>query len=503
MKRRSFLRLGTGAAAGGLLAACGGKGDDAHDGPVSAPLVPTAPDKTVQGWTRTALQAIQAARPGPPMAARSLSVMYTCMYNTWCAYDATAVPTSPGQPARRPAIEHNMANKAAALSHAAYTALVDQFPTQKAVFDGYLKQLGYDPVQAPADPGLPAGLGTTVARAEIEFCHADGANQLGDLTPSGVPYADYTGYAPVNPPLVLALPTPREAIPDPSRWQPLTYADASGAVRTPIYLGAAWDRVRPFALASGSQYRPGPPARFGTAEYEEQARRIVDVQAALTDEQKAIAEYWNDGPGTDLPPGHWLRFALYVATRDGHTDEDDVRMFFALGAALGDAAIAAWDAKRTYDSERPITAVRYIMNGKTMLGYGPLGPLGGLRPIQGESWVPYQAITFPTPPFPEHVSGHSTFSAAAAEVLRQFTGSDAFGARFTVAAHSMKIEAGMPSSDVALSWATFSVAAEQAGLSRIYGGIHFDKANAAGQALGRKVGASAFARAQQLWQGRT
>jgi hypothetical protein len=117
--------------------------------------------------------------------------------------------------------------------------------------------------------------------------------------------------------------------------------------------------------------------------------------------------------------------------------------------------------------------------------------------------VPYQAITFPTPPFPEHVSGHSTFSAAAAEVLRQFTGSDAFGARFTVAAHSMKIEAGMPSSDVALSWATFDVAAEQAGLSRIYGGIHFDKANAAGQALGRKVGASAFARAQQLWQGRT
>jgi hypothetical protein len=502
MKRRSFLRLGAGAAAGSLLAACGGHGDEAYDGPVSAPLVPVTPDKTVQGWTETALQAVQAARPGPPMAARSLSVMYTCMYNTWCAYDATAVPTTPGQAERRPASEHTTANKAAALSHAAYAALVDQFPTQKAAFDAYMKQLGYDPALATA-PGLPAGLGTAVARAEIEYCHADGANQLGELTPSGVPYADYTGYVAVNPPLAIAQPTPREAIPDPGRWQPLTYADAGGAVRTPVFLGAAWERVRPFALAASSQYRPGPPARFGTAEYEEQARRIVELQAALTEEQKAIAEYWNDGPGTDLPPGHWLRYALFVSVRDGHTIDDDVRMFFALAAALSDAAIAAWDAKRAYDSVRPITAVRYLMNGKTIQGYGPLGPLGGARPIQGESWLPYQPITFPTPPFPEHVSGHSTFSAAAAEVLRQFTGSDALGTRFTMAAHSMKIEAGMPTSDVELSWATFTAAAEQAGISRIYGGIHFDNANAAGQALGRKVGAGAFARAQQLWQGGT
>jgi hypothetical protein len=502
MRRRSFLRLGAGAAAGGLLAACGGKGDAGYDGPVSAPLVPASPDRTVQGWTRTALEAVQAARPGPPMAARSLSILYTCMYNAWCAYDPTAVPTSPGQAERRPALDRTTANKAAALSHAAYVALVDQFPNQKAAFDAYMKQLGYDPAQA-ADPGQPAGLGTAVARAEIEYCHADGANQLGDLTPSGVPYADYTGYKPVNPPLDITQPTPRAAIPDPSRWQPLTYADASGAVRTPVFLGAAWERVRPFALASSSQYRPGPPARFGTAEYEEQARRIVEVQAALSEEQKAIAEYWNDGPGTDLPPGHWLRFALYVAARDGHTDDDDVRLFFALAAALSDAAIAAWDAKRAYDSERPITAVRYLMNGQTIQGYGPLGPLGGLRPIQGESWLPYQAIAFPTPPFPEHVSGHSTFSAAAAEVLRQFTGSDAFGARTIVAAHSMKIEAGLPTSDVALAWATFTAAAEQAGISRIYGGIHFDKANTAGQALGRQVGAGAFARAKQLWQGGT
>jgi hypothetical protein len=111
-------------------------------------------------------------------------------------------------------------------------------------------------------------------------------------------------------------------------------------------------------------------------------------------------------------------------------------------------------------------------------------------------------VTFPTPPFPEHVSGHSAFSAAAAQVLRSFTGSDAFGATYTKHARSMVLEAGAPQTDVVLQWPTFSAAAEQAGISRIYGGIHFDSGNTAGQALGRQVGAQAFARAQALWLGK-
>jgi hypothetical protein len=266
-------------------------------------------------------------------------------------------------------------------------------------------------------------------------------------------------------------------------------------------MGAAWERVKPFGLSSGDEYRPGPPAAFGTPEYAAQARHLVDVQAGLSDEQKVIAEYWADGPNSELPPGHWLLFALFISGRDGHTDDDDVKMFFALSNALADAAIAAWDAKRAYDSERPITAIRYLMNGQTITGYGLLGPAGGLRSIPGETWVPYQKTTSPTPAFPEHVSGHSTFSAAAAEVLRSFTGSDAFGTSYTKPAGSMVTEPGVPAADVNLSWDTFTAAAEQAGLSRIYGGIHFDNANAAGLTLGRQVGARAFAKAQAMWQG--
>jgi hypothetical protein len=495
MKRRSFLRLGTGAAVGGALAACGGGSD-----PVGATPVPQY--KAVVAWNQAALLAVRNVKPGPPMVARSLGVVHTCMYNAWAAYDADAVPTPHGPFVRRPVSERTPANKARAISYAAYTSLVDQFPTQKAAFDALMVSLGYDPALANKDPATPAGIGTVAAAGMLEFCHKDGANQLGDLAPAGTQYADYTGYKPKNPPMVVTQPTPAAAIPAPDNWQPLTFTDAGGVVRTPGFVGAFWDHVAPFALASASQYRPAPPALSGTPEYAAQAQHLVDVQQALTEQQKVIAEYWADGPSSELPPGHWCLFAQFVSERDKHTDDEDVKMFFAMANAVADAGIAAWDAKRVYDSVRPITAIRYLMSGKTITGYGPEGPAGGLRPIAGEAWVPYQPTTFPTPPFPEHVSGHSTFSAAAAEVLKRFTGSDTFGATYTKRARSMAFEPTLPTSDLTLHWHTFSDAADEAGLSRIYGGIHFDNANTAGKELGRKVGALVFEKAQAYWQGR-
>lgn len=500
MQRRTFLKVGTGAALGSMLAACGGGGSSGNT--ANPPIVAPTQTSAVAGWTQVALDAVRAVKPGPPMAARSFAIMHTCMYNAWAAYDATARATPHGPLVKRPAGERTASNKAAAMSYAAYTALVDQFPARKATFDGYMKSLGYDPALASTDVATPAGVGIVLGSSMLEFCHADGANQLGDLTPSGVAFADYTGYAPKNPPMAVGSPTPLSSIPEPGHWQPLSFPDAAGSVRTPGYLAACWDHVKPFALTAPGQFRPGPPATFGTPEYEAQARRIMEVTQALTDEQKVIAEYWADGPNSELPPGHWLLFALFVSQRDGHTDDEDVKMFFALSNALSDAAIAAWDAKRAYDSERPITAIRYLMQGQTIIGYGTQGVAGGLGPIKGEAWVPFQPSTFPTPPFPEHVSGHSTFSAAAAEILRSFTGSDAFGASYTKKAHSMLIAPALPASDVTLSWATFSDAADEAGISRIYGGIHFDKANEDGKALGRKVGAAVFAAAQAFWEGR-
>jgi len=492
MKRRTFLKFGTGASLGALLTACGG----------SAVVEEPAPRlHTVYGWSETALQAIRDARPGPPMAARSLAVVHTAMYDAWAAYDAVALSTQHGGRLRRPVSERTPENKARAISYAAYATLLDQFPRQKALFDARMAALGYRPGDASLDGSTPEGIGTLAAQSCIRACHADGANQLGTLSASGIPYSDYTGYQPKNPPAAVTMPTPAADIPAPGNWQPLTYPDAAGVMRTPPCLAACWPRVRPFALQGSDQYRPGAPVAYGTRAFVDQTMHVVELTRNLGEREKVIAEYWADGPGSELPPGHWMLFGQFVSERDRHGDDEDVKMFFALANAVFDAGIAAWDAKMAYDSVRPITAARYLLQGQTVIGYGTGGVTAGMGPVAGESWVPFQPLTFPTPPFPEHVSGHSTFSAASAEVLRRFTGSDRFGASFVRQPRTMLIDPTQPSAAVTLGWSTFSAAAEEAGMSRLYGGIHFEQGNLDGQSLGRRVGEAVFRKAERLWLG--
>jgi hypothetical protein len=154
---------------------------------------------------------------------------------------------------------------------------------------------------------------------------------------------------------------------------------------------------------------------------------------------------------------------------------------------LGTVAGRGQEAKRVYDSVRPVSAIRFLFAGDKVCAWG--GPGQGTTLVKGEEWQPY----LPTPPFAEYVSGHSTFSAAAAEVLRRFTGSDAFGASVTVPAGSSRVEPGStPATDVTLHWPTFSDAADQAGRSRRYGGIHFRDGDLVGRALGRLVGLRAW-----------
>jgi hypothetical protein len=232
--------------------------------------------------------------------------------------------------------------------------------------------------------------------------------------------------------------------------------------------------------------------------YLDQAKHVIDIQARLTSEQKVIAEYWADGPNSELPPGHWTEFAAYVAERDGLDMHESVKLFFALANAIFDASIATWDAKREYDYVRPVTAIRHLFRGKRILGWA--GPGKGTQEILGETWRPFQSATFPTPPFAEFTSGHSGFSMAAATVLKNFTGSDTFGFYYSQN-EPLKADPTEPVTDVVLSWPTFTAAALEAGESRLYGGIHFYEGNVVGLDLGRKVGEAAYAKAQDLWSG--
>ena len=503
MSRRQF--LATAGAGGALLLLPGLPQNGSAARRVGSPR---RGDSIVVSWNEALLEGVRGSKLGPPMVARALAIGHTCVYDAWAAYDRKALGTHLGGSRRRPSAERTLPNIQQAISCAAYRAACDLFPGSiSSVFDPLMHTLGYDPGDLSTDTSTPTGVGNVAARAVLDFRHRDGANQLGDEPGGipGVPYSDYTGYTPANAPMDIRFPFDPTTVQDPSTWQPLRYVDGGGTAVTQGFVGAQWQQVATFALSPSSLRSADWPARYGSADYRAQAQALLDLSAGLTDEQKMIAEYWADGPHSELPPGHWNLFAQFVSRRDHHgVDEHgierDVKLFFALTNAVSDAGCCAWDNKRAFDSVRPITAIHMFFRGRPVRAWA--GPYQGTKLIDGAAWFPYQPTTFPTPPFPEYSSGHSNFSAAGAEILRLFTHNDRFGGSVTLPAGSSRVEpAAVPASDLTLSWATFSEAANQAGISRRYGGIHFEQGDLDARATGRIAGRVAWEKARDYWHG--
>jgi hypothetical protein len=332
-----------------------------------------ATGRVVVRWSTAALQAVRQSGMAPPAVARALAIVHTCMYDAWAAYD----PVATGVHYHVKALAQSDEEAAArAVSFAAYRALNDVFPGQQRLFDSVMSELGYARLES-TDPDRVLGL--EAASAGLLARTADGSNQAQG-------YADDTGYTAVNSPDTLI---------DPYRWQPLRLAD--GTVQR--FTLPQWPAVTPFALRSADQFRPPPPMTFPDGQFRAQALELLHLSARLTDRQKVIATYWADGPSTETPPGHWHLFALFVSSRDSHTLEQDVKMFFALANALMDAGIAAWDSKIHYDYVRPISAIRFLFAGQPVRAWA--GPGQGTALINGDRWTPFIA----TPSFAEYVSG--------------------------------------------------------------------------------------------------
>src|SRR5437879_3795087 len=183
-------------------------------------------------WNQAVLQGVRDSTLGPPMVARALAIVHTCAYDAWAAYDKHAVGTQLGGQLRRPTKEHTLADKNKAISFAAYRAAVDLLPGDKAtVFDPLMAKLGYDVNDTSADTRTPSGIGNVACAAVLAVRHNDGSNQLGNLTASGVPYADYTGYVALN--LPSPVPVNPATVLDVNHWQPLQYFDATGTFVNP------------------------------------------------------------------------------------------------------------------------------------------------------------------------------------------------------------------------------------------------------------------------------
>ncbi len=281
-------------------------------------------------------------------------------------------------------------------------------------------------------------------------------------------------------------------------------------------------------------------------------------QVPLADFGRVLAEFWADGPKSETPPGHWNVIANDVADNptfakklSGQGEslealEWDVKVYLALNGALHDAAITAWEVKRQHASARPISIIRYLatlgqstdpssqhfnVNGLALVPgqcevvtaessapgqrHAALAQYVGeiaLKGWRGEEvsgvgwvrallWVPYQRKTFVTPAFPGFISGHSTFSRSAAEVLAALTGSAFFpGGLAEYRVTSIAFETG-PTVPVTLQWATYFDAADQAGQSRLWGGIHLEPDDLIGRTLGHQVGLDAVEKARTYFEG--
>ena len=462
-------------------------------------------------WLDVALEATarehERVAPRPTVGSRMLAIIVTAMYDAWAAYDERAVGTRLGARLRRPAAERTEANKAKAIAYATYRAMLYVFPEDEKWLSEQMRLRGLDPTDETTDPTKPQGVGNVAAAAVMEYRRNDGSNQHGDEAgSSGKPYSDYTYYNPVN---------PWDKIKDPDCWQPIQFDDGRGGKVTPGFLTPHWYRVKPFALKRSDQFRPGPPPKVGSEQLKKEVDEVIAFNSGLTLEQKAIVEFMRDGPRSTGQSGHWLRFAQDVSRRDKHDVDKDVKLFFAVGNVAMDAFIAAWEAKRYYDSSRPWTLVHHYYAGKTLRGWA--GPGKGVRLLPASEWHPYSPSNFVTPPFPGYVSGHSTVSAACAKVLELFTGSDEFGseerrkagelteADFPVSALLMLD--GAPASnvpataDVVLPLPTFTATAEMAGISRVMGGYHIQADNVAGLDVGRKVAHYVWPEIQSYFDG--
>ncbi len=410
----------------------------------------------------------------PTVQSRTLGVAVTAMYDAWAAYDSKAVGTIFGGKLRRPAAERTRKNKETAISYAMLHVLQDLYPEDKNFILEEFTKMGYDPKKTTKDKTKPEGIGNVVAEAILKYRHNDGANQLGNEQGSdGKPYSDYTYYSAIN--------TYKHVI-DPDRWHPLPFVNPNGDTFLVNFLTPHWYRVKPIGLKSASQFRAPEYPMVGSEQLKKEVDEVIDFNANLTPERKAIIEFMRDGPRSTGQAGHWLKFAEMVSVRDKNDLDRDVKLYFSVGITAMDAFIACWETKRFYDSSRPWTLVRYYYKGQQIKGW--CGPDKGCFPIAAEKWHPYSPANFVSPPFPAYTSGHSTVSGACAKVLELFTGSDRFG---ETEIRRPGIITETPGDPISLPLPTFTATADMAGISRVMGGYHIQTDNIEGLKMGREI----------------
>jgi hypothetical protein len=421
--------------------------------------------EVVQEWNDLLLSSLIGIGPNatPPDNARSLAMVSLSVYEatnsitqthesylgSYQSYTGTVSTEIAAAKAARDTIVHLYGSYAGNINYAANFATVTAHADN--LLNSHIAAYGGDPQVVQNSLNLGAASATSIISTRAN----DGFG-----IPNGYDYANSpqaNNYSP--------------QAPGPGVWQPpIIPGNWPGAPGIPqTYLAYYAASAQPFALTSASQFRPGPPPALTSAEYTtayNEVKAYGSLNGSLrTAYQTETAKYWADGAGTESPPGHWNSIAQEVS--GGLSTAEKARLFALLNIANADVAIATWEVKNHYHLWRPNQAITALddTNPDT---------------IQDSSWTPLIG----TPPFPAYTSGHSGFSNSSAEILALYFGTDNIA--FSSASTNPNLDDGN-GQPLVRSYNSFSEAALEAGQSRIYGGIHFQFDNEAGQELGQNV----------------
>ncbi|MGB8812702.1 MAG: vanadium-dependent haloperoxidase [Paracoccaceae bacterium] len=397
--------------------------------------------RVLSNWYRLVLELVRHTPTySPPVAARAFGYVGVTGYEA-VASGSPKMTSLAGQLNGLAAVPPRTAGLAydeAVILHAAMAFSVQAYfgntgPTGQRAMAAMERKLGAD---------IAAGVDADVLARSTDFGQAVAAHILRWSESDGGAVIENMGFPDTYPKAEI-----------PASWVPTSLIRQQQAPLLPN-----WGNNRPFVMPTGASCPLPPPPEYSedpASEFYQQAIEVVNVKAGLTDEQRLIARFWSDDPMlSPTPPGHWISIALEILDRDGVGTEQSVDVLARLGIAVADGFIGCWNSKFDHNLLRPITYIRRVIDPK------------------------WETLLI-TPPFPEYPSGHSSQSGAAAVVLTELFGEDF---AFEDATHQ---DDGLAPRAFPSFWA----AAEEAGISRLYGGIHFRAAVERGLDQGRCIGA--------------
>lgn len=407
----------------------------------------------------------------------------TLVTNAW--FDAVAPyhPTAVGvysDLGRRPASESaTNANLNIAMFYASYRVLQSLSPHNNQLWRQMLLDVGLDPDNNSTDLTTAIGIGNAAGNAVVAARENDGMNQLGNeggCQYNCQPYADYTGYRPRNTAYLLRFP---------SRWQPDVVTTGAGIFEVQQFVTPQLRLTEPYSYDDPLDFKaPFPVASvaWNSQAYKAQADEVLSVSASLTDEQKMMAELFDNKINS-------LGFsALHAYFSQGLTLMEFVQLDFLTNVAAFDSAIAIWSEKERFDAVRPFSAIEHLYEDNPVTAWGGPGQ-GTVNDMPASQWRSY----LQTANHPEYPSASASFCAAHAQAARRFLGSDNLGWQIPVAQGESRIEPGVsPSTNIVLDFPTWTDFAEDCGLSRLWGGVHFYASIPAGQEIGHEIGDLAF-----------